>query len=319
MRILPTLSLTERKMRTCYLHLGMPKTGSSSIQGAFYRYEDKRLSYAKLSERNHSIPIGAVFSQTPESLREFRWKETGKVEMNKIISRMKGQFQKIFASKKDIIFSGEGIIDHLNSEEIFGLSIELKNHFDKITAISYVRPLASLVSSQFQQRIKMGQKNFILPNPDYRRRFEPILNSFGIDNCLFIRFDRESLIGKDIVKDFSNRIGVERNIEEQLSDNESVTSEALGAIYAFNKYTASLLRLKDRARMRREMVIAMRNVGKNKFGLGPGLIQNHLKKHAEDVSWMEGICRFDVKGKINPVPKPIESEQQLLEMAAKFP
>lgn len=231
---------------------------------------------------------------------------------------MKSQLHKTFASKKDIIISGEGIIDHLNSDEIFELSKELKKNFDKVTAISYVRPLASLVSSQFQQRIKMGQKIFILPSPDYKRRFEPILNFFGTDNCLFVRFDRESLIGKDIVKDFSSRIGVEKNIEEQLSDNESVTSEALGAIYAYNKYTSSLLRLKDRARIRREMVIAMRNVGKNKFGLGPRLIQDHLEKHAEDVSWMEGICGFDVKGEINPVPKPIENEQQLLELAAQF-
>lgn len=29
-------------MRTCYLHLGMPKTGSTSIQESFFGYEDDK-------------------------------------------------------------------------------------------------------------------------------------------------------------------------------------------------------------------------------------------------------------------------------------
>lgn len=307
-------------MQTCYLHLGMPKTGSSAIQQAFFGYEDERLAYAKLKIPNHGLALSAMFSDNPADIPNFKDRESAEEMVSKKVARMRQNLENAMETEKDIIFSGEGIIDRLGPDEMGNLINTLKGRFDRVVAIAYIRPLASLVSSQFQQRAKTGSikafRGFNLPGSGYRKRFEKVLQHAGAENTVFIRFDREDLIGGDIVADFSHRVGVTTPPATGKVANESLSAEAVGALYAFNKYTAPWLRPKMATLMRRQMTEALRGVGSTKFGLGPALIEAHLEKHKDDVAWMEEVCGFDVKGEVKPVPHPIETEEQLLGMAS---
>lgn len=307
-------------MRTCYLHLGMPKTGSSSIQSAFFGYEDERLAYAKLKKPNHQMALSTIFSDDPGDFPIFKKMENTEEKVSKRVAGMRQRFEDALETEKDLIFSGEGIIDRLNSDEMGNLINTLNGKFDRVVAIAYIRPLAALVSSQFQERVKLGSlsgfRGFRLPKSGYRDRFEKVLRHAGADNTLFIRFDRDELIDGDIVADFAHRVGATKPLVTGKYTNESLSAEAVGALYAFNKYTAPWLRPKMATLMRRRMREALGGEGSTKFGLGPALIEAHLEKHKDDVAWMEEACGFDVKGEVKPVPHPIETEEQLLRMAS---
>ncbi len=305
-------------MRTCYLHLGMPKTGSSSIQAAFHGFQTPTLAYAALREKNHGLPLAAAFATDPATVREFRWRETPPEEIAETVARMKAQIDAACRTRKSVIFSGEAVIDQLKPAEFARLVATMRQHFDRVVAIAYVRPLAALAASQMQQRIRMGLGKFQLPPPDYRRRFEPVIDSIGRDDCILVRFDRADLHGSDIVTDFAHRLGLDRAPKSDVVTNESLSSEALGALYAFNRFTGPLLRSRDRTRMRREMELALRDVGTTKFGLDPALVREHVAKYAEDIAWIEQVCGFELSGEVKPVPHPIRTGRQLLDLAARF-
>ncbi|MFS4438723.1 hypothetical protein ACMA5I_10960 [Paracoccaceae bacterium GXU_MW_L88] len=294
----------------------MPKTGSTSIQDAFYGYADKNLRYADLQPRNHGFNLAAAFSRDPSKHPEFRWREVSRAQSEARALKMRSDIEKACKDKRSVIFSGESVIDHLDPTEIADLVSFMDKRFDKVVAILYVRPLAQLVSSQLQQRLKMRMQNFSMPAPHYRRRFEPVINAVGLDNTTLIRFDRASLIDGDVVKDFAHRVGAENVPEGTTDSNESFSAEALGALYAFNHYTGPYLPEKMRTQITRDMRDALQNVGETKFGLSPKLIKQHLENYAEDVAWMEDICGFDVKGEVKSVDKPVRGAGHLLKIAS---
>ncbi|WP_220475170.1 hypothetical protein [Paracoccus sp. JM45] len=296
----------------------MPKTGSTSIQEAFFRYDKNGLSYAKLNEKNHGLPLAAIFSKNPKKLREFSWRETPFDEINETIKRMHRQVQRCFVGNKSIIFSGEAIIDQLDNLEFDNLVKTMKDNFDKVVAIIYVRPLASMVSSQVQQRIRMGQNDFKLPLPQYRKRIEPVVKNFNREDIILTRFDKDNLIGGDIVTDFAQRIGIEESPKSNIKTNETLSSEALGALLAFNRFSAPLLRPKERTKIRRQMDTMLKGIGKIKFGISTDLVKEHISSNIDDISWAENICGFDLRGEIKSVPNPISNYEQLVDLAYSF-
>lgn len=305
-------------MRTCYLHLGMPKTGSTAIQLSFAGYEDRGVSYARLRQKNHQAPICLKFSVTPFRLPSVRKRELGNGPTTARVMAARLTLKRAVASSKSTIFSGEGILDKLEPEEVADMLAFFKSRYDRLVPIIYVRPLASLASSQFQQRVKMGHCTFKIPKPNYRRRFEPVVNSSDVDEIKFVRFDRASLIGGDVVTDFAHRVGATSVPKTVAVVNQSLSTEAVGALYGFNKYTGWQLPPKQHTRMLRTMFKTLQRQGERKFGFSRDLLEKHLETCAKDIAWIEDITGFDVTGDIMPVDEPVQSEDHLLSIAAEL-
>lgn len=304
-------------MKTCYLHLGMPKTGSTSIQGAFADFDAPGLAYAKLKGSNHGPLLCAAFSRNPDKLPEARWR-AAKPLRDRLAPPARPRVMKALATRKDLILSGEIMVDRLDAEEFADMVAALRQHFDRVVAIAYIRPLASLAASQFQQRVKTGQRRFVIPSPDYRKRFEKVTALFAPGDIVWRRFDRADLHGGDIVADFAHVLGLDSAPKSGVARNESLSSEALAALYAFNRFTAPMLRPALQTKMRTRLLEALREVGDTRFGLSQDLLERHLDRHAEDVAWMESVCGFDVKGRIGSVPHPVGSQEQLLDLAGRI-
>lgn len=302
-------------MRTCYLHLGMPKTGSTSIQSAFNGYKDTDLTYAQLRQPNHGFTIKCKFMKEPETLPDFRLNAVEKHEIAKRVKRKKMLLDAALKTRRSVIFSGESIAGHLKPDEIAEMVSFFKQRFERLLVIAYVRPLASLVNSQFQQQVKTGKREFSMPNPRYREFFQPIFDNIEQENLQLVRFDRANLIGGDIVHDFAERVGAKRTPQVVKEVNESLSAEAVGGNYSFNKYTGYLLPPRKRMKTLALLRDDLQGVGEMKFGLGRELIEGHMNDYAEDVAWIEDRAGFDVKGQIKTVPEPVESEEDLLRMA----
>ncbi|RJL10291.1 hypothetical protein [Paracoccus siganidrum] len=260
-----------------------------------------------------------AFSNSPESLPELKWRNKKKrLLQHDPISQAKRQVSKALACNSSLILSGEIMIDRLNEAEFAQMVAALRDTFDRVVAIAYVRPLASLAASQFQQRIKTGQRRFVIPAPDYRKRFEKVRNLFGPEDIVWRRFDRKDLKNGDIVSDFAAVLGVDRPGRPVKMKNESLTAEVLAAVYAFNRFTAPLLPPAMQHRMRAELLTKLQGKGDTKFGFSPELIERHLERHEEDIDWMESICGFDVRGNVGKVATPIADQKQLLDLAGKI-
>lgn len=304
-------------MRTCYLHLGMPKTGSTSIQDAFDGYKDAGVQYAKMPFRNHETALSVQFSQKPHLLPAFIRREASKTEVAVRRQLLARRLKAAAKADRSVVFSAEGIVDSLSHEEIAEMIGFFAARFERVVPIIYIRPLASLLPSQFQQRVKFGLREFRFPSPDYRRRFEQFVLDDRIDDIIFARFDRDSLVGGDVVTDFAQRIGATSVPQGTTTANESLTAEGVGALYGFNKYVGWDLGPRQRTRLAKELFKSLRSRGERKFGFSEALVDRHLEKHAADIDWIENVAGFKVGDRMPTVADPITSEAHLLQVAEK--
>ncbi len=53
-------------MKTCIIHIGIHKTGSTSIQESLQGFYNDIFYYANLGPSNHSEPIYCLFSENPK-------------------------------------------------------------------------------------------------------------------------------------------------------------------------------------------------------------------------------------------------------------
>ncbi|WP_378947819.1 hypothetical protein [Paracoccus sp. R86501] len=293
----------------------MPKTGSTAIQDAFHEYRDGALSYAPFVQKNHCLPLASIFSQTPQKLREFAWKETPIKEIEREIARARAVLDGICSNRRSVILSGEALLDQLTPDEFASMVGHLRSNFDRVVALIYVRPLRAMAPSQVQQRIKMGQSDLTIPPPHYKRRIGPVIDLLGPEDVKLIRFHRDDLVAGDIVTDFAHRIGAKQVPATKDPANETMSSEALGAIMSFNRYVAPLLRVKERTRLRRELERALRGKGTTKFGLTEDVLNEHLDRHRAELDWAEELCGFSLRDGSKEVAQPVSSAEELMKLA----
>jgi hypothetical protein len=300
-------------MKTCYLHLGMPKTGSTSIQRAFHDFRDGDIRYAELEESNHGLPLISAFSGKPQDFYILKNRGIGAAAAREMGASYREQITAIAESDGDVIFSSEAVPDHMTPEDIEGMIAFFQARAEAVKVIFYARPVSALVSSQFQENIKHGVATFKLPAPKYRKRFEMAVNAVGRGNVTFVRFAREDLVGGDIVQDFAHRIGV-ATPPHGVVGNESLSVEAVGHIYLFNKVIAPQLPAKQRVNVRNTLKKRLVNFGGQKFMLHPDLIRQHIADHQDDIRWAEETCGFDLTGEVNPAISEglVASEADLL-------
>ena len=189
---------------------------------------------------------------------------------------------------------------------------DLRQHFDRLQVIAYMRPVLSLVPSMLQQRIRMGLNRFDLPVPGYRRRFEPWITHAGADNVAFCRFDRADLAGGDVVEDFATRLGLDLSRVERQARNKSLSLEALAVLYCHNIFRGSLLWGPERLRARAQLYKQLAGFGTGKVGLAAELTDPLLTANRDDIAWMEQAAGFSVSGPASPVDEPIRSEEHLI-------
>lgn len=290
--------------RTCYLHVGMHKTGSSSIQKVLSQHTfATNTQYLKTCDINHSIPLYSLFVDNPEDYHINRSHNRDYYDcINFNMKNVEALDYELSKTIDDVIISGEDIsvlaLDNLKILKDF-----LKLYFDNVYVFIYIRAPHSYVSSSFQELVKngLGNVNFTASFlrelfPNYKNVINKFDKVFGSSNVQVRLFDRNYLIGGDIVQDFVNAMGIDENVESQ-SANESLTLEEASILFVFNKYYISnrsmnsgihhkLLRL-------RKLITPL---AKNSFKISPELTQQLIVERLEDI---ECICnRLNIDSEI---------------------
>ncbi|QEW19287.1 hypothetical protein LA6_001470 [Marinibacterium anthonyi] len=334
-------------MSEVLLHVGMDKTGSSSIQHSFAGYDDGTLAYAKLASANHSMPLQMVFRDPEEPTRAVRAQGIGREGILEQREKHRADLTAALKGPRErLLISAEGVLS-LKADQVADLRDTLLSHRDKVRVLAYVREPMGYASSAFQQGLKSGTRNFHVPMPRYTRRLGTLDTVFGAENVTFLRFDPASFPDRSVTQDFAAHIGADVSRLDEQRSNESLSVEAAAALFLFNRerpdLTGSrelfqarivLVRLLMQEENRRIQRIAKRikrrlglgtarrrppaQAKTEKFRFSPSLVRAQIPK--DDIEWMEkraGLSLMPPETDASDTPEPgIHSEEHLLDVAA---
>lgn len=214
-------------MKTLYIHIGTPKTGTTSIQN-FYG-----LNREKLKEQGVLYPIMNYHYERKSVNRNGHFligtiKENGTRNKEKEKQVFNSEMQYIVDCFKDydtILISDESIW-WATSTRRKGLWKDLKKHSEQhnyqIKVIVYLRRQDQFMMSRYNQKLKTdfiastqsfdeyfadmnGRFKCVM---DYRERIDNIAKSISKENVIVKRFDRNYFYNGDLNQDFLHILGV---------------------------------------------------------------------------------------------------------------
>lgn len=284
--------------RTCILHAGMHKTGSTSIQVALDGYADDRLIYAPLISSNHSFAMVDLFSGLSETDLTVFFASRASQDYLQRRATLRRDFQTLLETdRRDLLISAEELTGHmLQGDGIDTLLAALRPHFDRIRLIAYVREPKSFVVSMQNQKLRERITDFDPAQwyPCYQARFQPWIDRLGAENVELVLYHRSALTEGDAIRDLAGRVGAQLGNGGQRNVNISYSAEATAL------HQLWLRRLGDAKlsfRARTAISYGKRRVtefGKTPFGIDPDLLSRIAASHADDIGWIENQlgCTF---------------------------
>lgn len=223
-------------MKTFYLHIGTPKTGTTAIQRfcADNRsvLEKKNYCYPEVLKKldvgvnRNAHPMFAVITDAGGK----RQKEAERKNLLGVFS----QIRQCFEAYDNVVMSDElgwGATELHHRYFWEELYREAKDAGYQVKVIVYLRRQDQLVASRWNQRIKSTNStttwNEYLSLQDerfsaqlhYYEKLERIAQFFGRENILVRRFDRSSFEGGNIYVDFLRTLGLDFTDEYQIPNN----------------------------------------------------------------------------------------------------
>ena len=303
------------------IHVGMPKTGTSSIQDTFFKFKHPGFEYVDWSAGNHSALFVLLFenedklerfhsfaARGPEFIRELPLLRA------KVLAQLEDQIA--VADGKTLLFSAEAISQPQFVQANHRLAAFFRDRSDRSDVIGYARPPAGFMASAFQQYLKGGAK-VALPFPTYRARFEQIDAAFGRDNVTIRAFSRDRLIGGDVVRDFAETTGIAMPPEDRIvRSNESLSREATALLYVQRKFGVGFVQGFNRAHMaNNEFIASLAAIGTGKLAFSDAMMAPLLVEMADDIAWMEDRLGHPLSEAGSTSPDAISSLDDLVDIA----
>src|SRR5688500_10321695 len=189
---------------TIYLHIGVHKTGTTSIQQTMKRQREMLLehdiNYLGMRE-NHGAVILSLLSDAPERYRRNVDKRRDTPEKAAAHNERNEQelLELLSANRSSkLLISGEGL-SMLPPASVAKLKEILDPYADAYRIIVYVRDPYEFTSSSVQQHFKagyaLGDPNLPLTLPRYRQKIDKYIRLFGRENVDIRIFDPKRFVG----------------------------------------------------------------------------------------------------------------------------
>jgi hypothetical protein len=236
-------------MPSCILHVGAPKTGTSSIQGwLHFGLRDPRFHSVHLGYENAVTFLEPLFGD-PENFWAFRriGISGAKLQQLKLTSRRRLRRSLVRAR-------AVGAIPIISAERIWSappfMLQQIRDYLHQegfeVRVIAYVRPLRSYMASAFQQNLKIQSyvpplNQFLeqihsTPGFDITARLSLLDRIFGADKLTIRRFAPDGLLDGCVVRDFCSTLGIEFNGAAIVRINDAICADALRMLYSFRRF-----------------------------------------------------------------------------------
>lgn len=284
-------------MTTFYLHIGLHKTGSSSIQIALSKAR-RRLRHMGItypgSEANHA-ELYLAFCDHPERehsnvRRGICTPEAAKRSNMKFLDAIASELQ-VNRSRK-VILSAEGL-SSLSQSGIERLKAFIRPFADRVKVVCFVRNPIGFATSYAQESVfggKLIEESLQSPElPQYRSKIGRFVRAFGRDNVVVCDFDALRQAQEPLLQRFILAIDEapdEYGFVQEERANIAMTLESVRIFDAINRrypLYSGARRNSARANVPRAW---LRNVGRTPFNLPcdwQARVQNECK---QDVEWL---------------------------------
>ena len=235
--------------KSLILHIGMFKTGTSSIQETLYNSHEilrEKNVYYSSELHPHNLTFFPIFYEEPELLPDWQ-KVYSKEQARKKQIELKKQWVReiVNNSYNTFIISSENVSlwDEVTIKKAFNF---IKIYFDEIKIIIYLREHSSYFSSAIQQIVKNGFINKdihqILKEEimflNYKELIKKWVKVFGSKNIIVRKFDATGFKNNDLIDDFFDSIGLGDISSKQLNTvkaNESIGKNSIIFLSELNK------------------------------------------------------------------------------------
>lgn len=289
-------------MKKLLLHIGAPKTGTTSIQEALcnasIRGELKGVAYpVNLHPRmtnNHRF-LELLYSGPGRLLRNYTASSLAASLVSKQIARsLNKNIAKTFDKSDCIILSAENF-SRFSREAIQRLQRHMKDlGVDETAVIYYVRDPAASYLSLVQQHVKTSGnlRSYAEYRSNFRQNIQRWASVYG-DRLIVRPYDRALLHDHDVVEDFillaEEFFGRELPLTERPQANTTISAEGMFILHAYRKqyYAGSDHRFRSDTRMLTRILQERTSViDQNKPVLKQDIINIIQANHQEDLAWL---------------------------------
>ena len=229
-------------MKQCILHVGMPKTGTSSIQESLHDgLTDPAFHYCSFGSVNVMRSIITLFGEAPEKHHTHRSWSTAQIKQER--KQLHQQLEKVIANAGNatLILSAESCWGEMSSAEFVRMRNFMTDRGYTVKVIGYIRPWKQWLESNFQQRIKYDLKTF-QPIPvkpiklDYRERIQELQAVFGAEQVQIYLYDPQNFPAGCVVRHFCQQLGINFDSKRIRRVNDRLKLPAVQLLYAYRKF-----------------------------------------------------------------------------------
>ena len=301
---------------TIYLHIGVHKTGTTSIQQTMKRQREMLLghdiNYLGMRE-NHGAVFLSLLSDAPERYRRNVDKRNDTPEKAAAYNERNEQelLELLSANRSSkLLISGEGL-SLLPPASVAKMKEILDPYADAYRIIVYVRDPYEFTSSSLQQHFKAGyaldDPNLPLTLPRYRQKIDKYIRLFGRENVDIRIFDPKRFVGGNLLTDFLTAMGAPE-LGPSLAlpyANQSMSHESALVLSETNKAIPTRVdELANRKRILR-FHLTLAAIQGERFSVDPSVYANHMDEIRADMDWLHEIIGEPVFAQAKPRPASV--------------
>lgn len=293
-------------MARIVLHVGMHKTGSSSIQKSLRNVEleirEKGVFYPDVppNSANPGIGLYSAYSENQGYYQILKWGYDTPEKLSKLKHEV---FETIESAVKHpdcttVILSGEDLC-MLLPDRVAQLAEHMRSLSEDVSVIVYVRDPIGYATSAAQELVRGGEllsRVYLYPpTPKYSDRIGPYLDAFGRD-VVDIRVFPPRGAGVGVVADFTAAAGLSEEVRGMIPEVRTNTSMSEFATHIMSAANRKFPPLKD-GKVNNDRALNLEHwidrIAGGKFRLPDFSAERVIAQARADVDWLSEQLGFE--------------------------
>lgn len=324
------------RFRTLYLHIGLGKTGTTSIQQELASRAEPlasrcdlhfptQLSHWKQFRGNHSNLLRARFAQAPRPRRRLATlglRSDHDIDAYNAVNQRDLLAGFAASSARNLMLSAE-VVSHFEPVDLGALASWCRELAGEVVVVACIRHPVHALASEIQQRLRIGAKleNLYRNPPRYRLRelFERLGDAFGRASLRAYSFHRAVEHPRGLAAALLAQCGITTDdlLAAQPAANVRMSAEAALLLSAYNRERPAFIMGEHNAQRSARTVRTLAAIPGRDFEAPAAALDLVAQQAADDLAWL--AANFSLSLEHPPVtagdPTPLFSDESLRALA----